>query len=242
MALLSSTGVFLFFSCSTLKKDHRHAVRQFKKLERKADKGGYQECFNIVSLYTCHEPNTRPTKDQQIKLIKYCKKGIALDTNIDEMRLPFFYYHLAEYTQNIKEKYSYYRKAARLNDADAQWISGLYYLEGRGGQTIEDRSGVIKNDSALYWIKQAEINGHAYAANFLGNIYLTGKYIYGDVVKADTLVALYYYKKSCILGSRKEACDSVVSFYKRNKNLKDTSELTIYSELAKHLSQYRGYK
>ncbi len=244
---LTCACMLLFFSCSTLKREQRQYNRQLKKSERQADKGGFQECYDIVDLYTCHEPYTRPTKEQQIKLIKYCKKGIELDTvsgaNYDDMTLAFFYSHLADYTLDIKEKYSYYRKAAKLNDADSQWITGLYYLDGIGGANIDGRGGQIKNDSALYWIKQAYNNGNTQATHFLGNIYLTGKYMYTDIVKADTSVAIYYYKKACILGdSRMGSCDSVVSYYKRNKNLKDTTDLSIYSELVKRRSQFKGYK
>ncbi len=215
--------VFISLACSNI-----------KKTERLADKGSVSDCYRVVEYYTCHKYYIPVTKDQEQKIIKYCIKGLSLDTAYSERY--FFYKELAYYTDKREEQYASYKKAAVLNDGEAQWIVGLYYLEGREKE--------INNDSALYWLKRAATGNYymygAMANNELGNIYSKGK-----IVKQDSLTALYYYKKACVCFgnfSNLPACNTVISYYKNKSNSIDTTELAIYTEIARKLNERNSAK
>ena len=225
MKRITLIGLILFASCS-----------QIRHIERLADKGDITFCDYAVNYYSTHTYKTE--QKRQEKIIKYCKKGLSLKVDTNKFNQAYdyadFYRELANSPLiNKKDKYLYYQQGAKYNDNESQWIIGLYYLEGTGGQ--------IKNDSALYWFNKAS-NGNdnyygAAATKELANIYYEGK-----LVKADTMKAVYYYKRACAcFGESSDfiACDSVIAFYKKQKNIKDTTELSIYSELERQL---RGEK
>lgn len=217
-------GLLFFLSCSTV-----------EKLERKADKGDLSSCYDLVELYSSCDYYTTDRKMQE-KLYKYSEKGIsiAIDTNIYDQNIFYgkFYRELAKSAFTAKRlKYAYYLKAAKFEDNESQWVIGLYYLEGRDGQ--------IQNDSAIYWIEKAS-KYSAIASTKMGDIYSDG-----ILVKADTSKAIYYYKKSCACYKESSdllACEKVISFYKNQKKLKDTTELAIYSELARQLRKHNNIR
>lgn len=69
------------------------------------------------------------------------------------------YEHARGVTQNYREAYSLYCKAALMGDADAAYSMGFMYFNGRGVQ---------RNLSlALYWFKQAAANGDAHAQQMM---------------------------------------------------------------------------
>lgn len=216
--------LFLFLSCSNI-----------KYIERKADKGDITFCLYTVIHYT-EQTDYKTDKKAQEKIIKYCKKGlsISIDTNSYNPKMDYaiFYRELAKSSLTKKtEKYAYYLKAAEYGDGESQWIASLYYLDGKGGKT--------DNDSALYWMKKAA-NGNSYIYSSLAEKELGDIFMEGKLVKPDTLIALYYYKKSCACNreySNLLGCDKVVEFYKKQANLTDTTELAIYEELRRQLSR-----
>ena len=83
-------------------------------------------------------------------------------------------------TQDNPELYGLYQKA-REGDADAQYIIGKAFYQGRG---------VTQNyDQAFLWFRRSAENGHADAQFQLGNIYLMG-----EGVLQDDYEALYWYE------------------------------------------------
>ena len=217
------TILFLLFSLLL-------SCSQYKKLERKANKGDASSNKLLVELYSEEYSAGLMHMDNKIsdKIIFWSKKGLQLK-DADSTDKYIYLMQLGDFSNDKKEKYSYYKQAALYGCTEAQWIIGLYYLEGR--------KDVPKNDSAFYWINKAA-NDNVNAINMLGNIFSQGK-----ILKADTLLGLYYYKKACACFGKSSilsACDSVIAYYKRNKNLKDTSELGIYSELGRNLRKNNG--
>jgi TPR repeat protein len=222
-------GLLFFISCSNI-----------KKLERQADKGDLNACYQIVTLYASSDYSPTDKKAQE-KIIKYSKKGLTIpvDTskyNMDDFYGTFYGEIAKSFLTKETEKKFYYQKAAQYGNGESQWIVGLIYMDGRGIK--------INTDSAYYWIKKTyegnDFHYSAIAADQLGDFYMEGK-----LVKADTLTALYYYKKSCACYreySDALACDKVITFYKNQKNLKDTTELAIYSELARQLRKMHTAK
>ncbi len=221
-------GLFLLMACSN-----------HKKLERQANRGDIQACHWLVDDYGHGYPNINDDKIQN-RIVKYSKLGLALDTiqsDPNGFDRSFFYLWLAKSRLTKKEdKIYYYYKSATLGDAEAQYVVAIEYYDGH------DRK--VNKDSALYWYKKAAEGNYsrfsAYACKEVGNMLYTGKF-----VKKDTLTAIYYYKKSCAcynVYSQVSACDSVLSFYKRQKNLKDTSEIPIYSEFKRRREGYNATK
>jgi TPR repeat protein len=195
-------------------------------MEGQANKGDSFSNKLLVERYVEEYELSHKTLELSTKIIYWSKKGLLLKDS-DTLDKAFYLHQLGRFTADNKEKYSFYKQAALFGDVQGQWITGLNYLEGQ--------TRPIKNDSAFYWIKKASDNGYECATKALGDIYYEGK-----IIKPDTLTAIYYYKKACACyGNRSvlAACDSVIVHYKRNKNLRDTSELGIYSELARSLRQ-----
>jgi TPR repeat protein len=203
-------------------------------LEKRANRGDLNACYSIVEKENNYF-HKKPNNKQKEKIIKYCIKGIEIDTNYQFGS--FFYINLAKNISNKSKSYFYYQKAANLNDAEGEWITGLNYLEGH---TV-----ITNNDSALYWINRASLNENnlhyaAIASTELGDLYKEGK-----ICKADSLLSLHYYKQACACFENYGyllACDSVVKYYNEIKNLKDTTEISIYKELARKKRQKIGYK
>ena len=200
-----------------------------KKTEIKAQKGDLTSCMSIVDLYSSSEYK----QDNIIvrdKIIKYCKLGLAHGEGMYDSA--FFYNKLAPRCDK-KNMYLNHLKAAQLGNEESQYITGLYYLDGRGGK--------INNDSAFYWFKkilnkkESETNYSAMASKQLGDLY---------EIKNDTLTGLYYYKKACACYFRKadiSACEKVILYYK-SKNIVDSTELKIYSEIANRIKNKMSYR
>ena len=214
-------GIAFSLSCSN-----------YKRLEHRADNGNIEACYSIVDHYSGTHYSSSDKKAQE-KVVKYAKTGLSikLDTNyfVDEY-YSLFYRELAKsFLSSKPEKYSYYKNAAFYGDGEAQWATSLIYFEGKDGK--------INNDSAMYWLNKAAIgNNYIYEAaaeNELGDIYTEGK-----IIKVDSILALYHYKRACACFrqySNLQACEKVIKFYESKVNLRDTTELSIYKELGRRL-------
>ncbi len=216
---------FLLFACSSK-----------KKLERQAKQGDIQACYQIVDYCVNGHQNLEDEKIQQ-KIMKYSKMALTLvdtvQSDANDFYRKFFYFQLANSPLIKKEdRNDYNYKSALLGETKAQYKLAVDYYDGHERKPYKD--------SAFYWYKQTldgDINQYSgYACEVVGDMLYNGKYI-----KQDTLMAIYYYKKACTcygIYSRPSACDSVIVFYTRQKNLKDTTEIPIYSEFAR---KRRGY-
>ncbi len=121
-------------------------------------------------------------------------KALVADTSIECPDLPNDYaedyYNLAEdyyYGENgrpvdHKEAVKWYKKAAELNHADAQFSLGYCYTHGEGvGECAQQ---------AAYWYQKGAENGSADAQSSLGECYYNG---YG--VKQDYGTAIYWFRQ-----------------------------------------------
>lgn len=207
--------LILLYSCSGIKKS-----------ERLADHGNLSECHNVVQYYLQHMDYMPKRKKPEEKIVKYSQKGILLDSTNKESLI--FYYLLAHYAEDRQLKFNYYKKMAYLGDGEAQWMMGVYYLEGQENER--------NKDSALYYLTKSSIGSNykfAALANYeLGNIFFSGK-----IVSKDSVKAINYYKTACLCfgdNSHRPSCEKIISVLNKS-HLKDTSELLLYKNTAKYL-------
>lgn len=224
--------ILFLTSCSSL-----------NKFERRANHGDVNACDLLVHLLNEKMDLEGKSRKIEDKIYKYSKLCLKLDTG--NWYKGYHYLQLAEsYLTNKSDSYYYYYKAAQLGEAIAQYVIAISYYDGHPPGIIpkshEDMESNIKKDSAFYWYQMAALSStegsyiKPCAYSDAANMLYTGKYI-----KADTIKAIYYYKKACSCCKDyhgRSACDSVIAYYKRQK-LKDTTEIMIYNEFAEPMRQ-----
>jgi TPR repeat protein len=206
------------------------ACSGLNKYERRARRGDVDACNMLVHLLDETRYVNGTDKKLDDKIYHYASLCLRLDTG--NWYAGYHYMQVADYYKTSKpEAYRYYYKAAQYGDEKGQLITAISYYDGK--------YRAVNKDSALYWYEQAQHSGAKYYIGRQAYESAADMLYEGKDVKADTVKALYYYKKACTCcegTSSISACDKVIRHY-RKLNLKDTSDIMIYKDQAEYMRQ-----
>lgn len=214
------------------------ACSGLSKFERRARHGDVNACDLYVHLLNEKMSLEGWNKQLDDKVYKYSKLCLSLDTG--NWYSAYHNLQLAKSRQtNLSERWLYYYKAALGGEAQAQLVVAVAYYDGHPPGNMNDRTTVkLNKDSAFYWYEKAALFDPTEFELTAGAFTHAADMLYtGDGIKADTIKAIYYYKKACSCCNDYQglkACDIVIDHYKKQK-LKDTTEIMIYRDFAEPL-------
>lgn len=131
---------------------NKNPKKAFENYLLAAVSGHAEAQYNIYHM----EFNGEGTKKNEKSAISWLKKAAIEGKNIDAIRDLGFFYHDGTYLKkNMKKAAEFYKKAAKQDDAIAQWNLGLCYRDGEGVRQSERWS--------RYWISKAAEQGHKLA-------------------------------------------------------------------------------
>ena len=162
-------------------------LRRAKKYYKKAAKLGNAEAQQSLGwLYeSATEPDYRRARKWYARAAAQCRR----DATFAIVRLGSLHEHGLGGKKDVQAALKYYRRAAKLGDADAQNAIGFLYDTGRGVRQSYKR--------ALKWYARAAAGSfHDEACNNIGNLYHNGLGVKRDIKRAK-----HWYKLAVRLGN-----------------------------------------
>ena len=161
----------------------RRAKKYYKKAAKLANAEAQQ---SLGWLYeSAAEPDYRHARKWYARAAAQCRR----DATFAIVRLGSLHEHGLGGKTDVQAALKYYRRAAKLGDADAQNVIGFLYDTGRGVRQSYKR--------ALKWYARAATGSfHPEACNNIGNLYHNGLGVKRDVKRAK-----HWYKLAARLGN-----------------------------------------